>query len=75
MPKHHHQSNEEQRDNKAHGAALFHHEKTPYRAFEVPASPEHSSIQIRAYQIYKEKGGSHLDNWLEAERTIRNIHG
>jgi len=74
MPKHHHQSKEEQIDNKEHGAAPFHHEKTPYRAYEAPASEDNASIQIKAYHLYREKGGSHLDNWLEAERTIRNIH-
>ena len=58
MTKHHHQSKAEQIDNKEHGAAPFHHEK----------------IQEQAYHIFLEKGGHHLDNWLEAERTIRNIH-
>jgi len=29
-------------------------------------------IQIRAYQIHQEKGGSHLDNWLEAEQDVKN---
>ncbi len=28
-------------------------------------------IQSRAYQIYQEKGGDALDNWLEAERVLR----
>ena len=27
---------------------------------------QHSSIQLLAYQIYHEKGGAALDNWLEA---------
>ena len=31
-----------------------------------------SSIQLRAYQIYQEKGGSDFDNWLEAEQILRN---
>ncbi len=31
-----------------------------------------SSIQLRAYQIYREKGGSSLDNWLEAEHILKN---
>ena len=31
-----------------------------------------SSIQLRAYQIHIEKGGSDLDNWLEAEKNLRN---
>jgi len=64
MAKHHHQSKSEQIDNKEHNAAPFHFEKVP----------EHISIQNRAYQIHQEKGGHQLDNWLEAERTIRNIH-
>ena len=58
MTKHHHQSKAEQIDHKEQGGAPYHHEK----------------IKTMAYQIYQEKGGSHLDNWLEAERTIRNIH-
>ena len=58
MTKHHHQSKAEQIDNKEHGAAPFHYEK----------------IKSKAYEIYQEKGGHHLDTWLEAERTIRNIH-
>ena len=73
MAKHHHQSKAEQIDNKAHGAAPFHFEKTSSRANEVPAAADHASIQVQAYHIYKEKGGSDLENWLEAERTIRNI--
>jgi len=31
-----------------------------------------SSIQLLAYQIHQEKGGSDLDNWLEAERSLKN---
>lgn len=61
MSKHtHHQSKTEQIDNRSHGAAPFHHEKTL----------DHGSIQLRAHQIYQEKGGFELDNWLEAERTL-----
>jgi hypothetical protein len=63
MSKHtHHQSKAEQIDNKAHGAEPFHHEKTP----------DHRSIQLRAYQNYQEKGGSDIDNWLEAEANLKN---
>jgi len=29
-------------------------------------------IQLRAYQIHQEKGGSALDNWLEAELILTN---
>jgi hypothetical protein len=69
MAKHHHQSKAEQIDNKAHNAVTFHHERISYRANEVPIADD-SSIQIRAYQIHQEKGGSAMDNWLEAERAI-----
>lgn len=34
---------------------------------------DNNSIQLRAYQIHEEKGGTALDNWLEAERILRNI--
>ena len=79
MSKHtHHQSKAEQIDNKAHEKASFHYD--PYRANEVAKSEDistqvadkDSSIKLRAYQIHLEKGGSDLDNWLEAERSIRN---
>ncbi len=33
---------------------------------------EHTIIQFQAYLIYQEKGGSDLDNWLEAERFLKN---
>ena len=80
MPKHHHQSREEQLYNKEHGAAPFHHEKTPHprSPFVAPeniptkAAVDDRSIQLQAYLIYQEKGGSDLDNWLEAERILRN---
>lgn len=31
-----------------------------------------SSLQLTAYQIHQEKGGTELDNWLEAERILKN---
>ena len=77
MSKHtHHQSRAEQIDNKEHGALPFHYD--PYQASEVvklediqTKDAEHeSSIKLRAYQIHLEKGGSDLDNWLEAERSL-----
>jgi hypothetical protein len=37
---------------------------------QTKASAEDTSIQLRAYQIYQEKGGPALDNWLEAERAL-----
>ena len=30
------------------------------------------SLELRAYQIHQEKGGSQIDNWLEAEQTLTN---
>jgi hypothetical protein len=33
--------------------------------------PSYEEIQRRAYQIHEAKGGSDLENWLEAERVIR----
>jgi len=35
------------------------------------STPDDSSIRLRAYEIYREKGGSALDNWLEAERILK----
>ena len=51
-----------------------------HQAFGVIKSEEisttevdkNSSIQLRAYQIHLEKGGSDIDNWLEAERSSKN---
>ena len=78
MSKHtHHQNKAEQIDNKARGAAPFHYD--PYKPSEVSKSEDiqtkvdekDSSIKLRAYQIHLEKGGSDLDNWLEAERSFK----
>jgi len=33
--------------------------------------PTYEDVQKRAYQIHEEKGGSDLDNWLEAERVLK----
>ena len=60
----HHQSKAEQIDNKAHGAAPFHY--GPYKLSKsmesgsnhTKVAVEDSAIQLRAYQIYQEKGGS-----------------
>jgi hypothetical protein len=79
MSKHtHHETNEEQRNNKEHGEASFHYD--PYQS-TPKVNPEDvvtrtdeddSSIKLRAYQIHLEKGGSDLDNWLEAELSVKN---
>lgn len=76
----HHQNKTEQIYNKAHGAPPFHYD--PYQESKLMESKDdhtkvtvdHGSIQLRAYQIYREKGGSALDNWLEAERCLRYKH-
>jgi len=36
--------------------------------------PTHEEIAVRAYEIFESRGGSHgsdLDDWLEAERSLR----
>ena len=80
MPNRYHESREKQMNKKIHGMAPFQHENEPYQKNE-PMQTEnilkkeaahHSSIQLLAYQIYCEKGGSALDNWLEAERILSN---
>ena len=80
MSKHtHHQSREEQIYNKAHGAVPFHHEEKPHRE-NGPTKLEYDQrgvvserhIQLRAYQVHEERGGSELDNWLEAEQIMMN---
>ena len=70
MSKHHIKSLAEQIANKGYGSAPFHRVKDPYLAKEVIV--EDNSIQIRAYHIHHEKGGSALDNWLEAERNLKS---
>ena len=62
MSKHHLQNLAEQLAQKGHASAPFHHEQLL-----------DSSIKLRAYQIHLEKGGSDLDNWLEAEQSLKNI--
>jgi hypothetical protein len=78
MSKHtHHETNQEQRNNKEHGAAPFHYD--PYQSsvavksgdISTKADEDNSDIKLRAYQIHLEKGGSDLDNWLEAERSLK----
>ena len=78
MSKHtHHETNQEQRAKKEHGAPPFHFD--PYQSNEATKSEDISrrvseydgDIRLRAYQIHLEKGGSDLDNWLEAERSLK----
>jgi len=33
--------------------------------------PSYEDIQTRAYQLYEQKGGNELENWMEAERILK----
>jgi hypothetical protein len=80
MSKHKIENLAEQIANKGNGSAPIHNKKTPYQVSEsmksedisTKVAEEDSSIKLRAYQIHLEKGGSDLDNWLEAERCLKN---
>jgi len=40
--------------------------------------PTREEIEVRAYQIYVERGGAHgqdLDDWLQAERVLLEEYG
>jgi hypothetical protein len=79
MSNHHHKNKTDQVCSKEHGAASSHCEKMPCHPGEpmesediqTKLSADDRSIRLRAHQIYLEKGGSALDNWLEAERASR----
>jgi hypothetical protein len=70
----------EQITKKGHGEAPFHYEKTSNQVNESTKSGNNqmkgagdgNSVQTLAYKIYQEKGGSELDNWLEAERILKS---
>ncbi len=36
--------------------------------------PAYEDVQKKAYQLHEEKGGSEFDNWLEAERILKEEH-
>ena len=78
MSKHTHlETNQEQRTKKEHGASSFHYD--PYQSngakksqdISTKADEDNSDLKLRAYQIHLEKGGSDLDNWLEAEKSLK----
>jgi hypothetical protein len=57
-----------------------HHQNKPHLINRVGSSISvdeegfvlvYEDIQRRAYQIHEEKGGSDLENWLEAERVLK----
>jgi len=80
MPQLYHENREEQMNKKIHGMAPLQHEKEPYLRSQSMQTENilredaahHHSIQLLAYRIHCEKGGAELDNWLEAERILRN---
>lgn len=80
MSKKHLQSVAEQITKTGHGSAPFHYEKMPVQASEpmkaediqTKATVDENSIRLRAYQIHQEKGGSSLNNWLEAEASLKS---
>ncbi len=37
----------------------------------APMEPTHDAIRARAFQIWKERGGSAVANWLQAEAELR----
>ena len=58
-----------------------HHEtKNAYQSSGAKKSEDMSTretihnddVKLRAYQIHQEKGGSDLDNWLEAEQSVKS---
>ena len=81
MTKHHHKDKVEQIKNKIHDEAQVAQNKMPYKKDGGGHSENNvekgiiddSLIQLRAYQIYHEKGGTALENWLEAERILSQV--
>lgn len=45
------------------------------QSYDPHFAPDHDVIEVRAYQLYLERGGDPLDNWLEAERTLKQEAG
>jgi len=80
MSKHHIENLAEQIANKGRASAPFRNDKNSNQASEAADSEnistieadKNSSIQLRAYQIHLDKGGSDIDNWLEAEKSLKN---
>ncbi len=80
MGKRYHESREKQMNKKIHGMAPFRHENEPYQSSEPmrtenilkKEAAHHVSVQLLAYHIHQDRGGSALDNWLEAELRLKN---
>lgn len=79
MPKHHHKDKTEPVCNREQGVKPAPCEKMPSHPGESRESEDiqakllsdDKAIRLRAYEIHREKGGTALDNWLEAERESR----
>lgn len=54
-----------------HHHRQHHHHKTSSIEKIQTKAGEDGPIRLRAYEIYCEKGGYALDNWLEAELTLK----
>jgi Protein of unknown function (DUF2934) len=59
------------------GKALTSKSKSDVEGKQVTRTPTTEEIQLRAYEIYVERGGIHgldTDDWLQAERelSVRN---
>jgi hypothetical protein len=49
--------------------------KKPKRTIQSGTESLHEMIEKKAYEIFEKRGGQHgrdLDDWLEAERIIKN---
>lgn len=77
------ESREKQMSKKKRGMAAFQNEEGSYSRREPmqkehtleTEAKQHGSIQVLAHQIYQEKGGGALENWLEAEQIfLRKEH-
>jgi len=79
MPKRHLKNLTEQMADKGYASSPFHYSKNSNPGTgsidlhdnRTTAAADEDSLRIRAYQIHQEKGGSDLDNWLEAEKDIK----
>jgi len=80
MSKHHINNLAEQIANKGYASAPFHQEKmydesiyeVKTKETQAKDGDEDNYVKLKAYQIHLEKGGSELDNWLEAEQWLKN---
>ena len=78
MSKHHLQNLAEQLAAKGRATSPFHYGKSSYQTsnsvksgdIKTKVEIDIDSIQLLAYQIHQDKGGSALDNWLEAEQKL-----